>query len=163
MSAEDIENYPNELDVLSEADDVQGNGVFDPNLTHGNVHPNEGVFADHQSLPGYIARDDFFTRSSVRNITQGGRVEYVPGGAVSFQQGQLATLRRNQLLWEVPSAIPVHRVPDENTVSAPTPVTSVSGIWPEDPNHQVLAAALVLGTLTLGYFHWKKHGKRWYK
>jgi hypothetical protein len=88
MNAEGIENYPNELDLLAAADDVTGNGVFDPNLTHGNVHTDEGVFADHQSLPGYIERTKFYSPSEVTDLTTGLPVNYVPGGAVSFQAGQ---------------------------------------------------------------------------
>jgi hypothetical protein len=160
MNAENIENYPNELDLLGEADDVNGNGVFDPNLTHGNVHPHEGIFAAHYNLPGYVARDQFYQPSSVTSATQGGHIEYVPGGAVSFQQGQEETLRRTQQLWEVPNAIPVRRTPEVNTVDAPTPVMSVSGMI-EDAQREAERKgramwALAIGaTLVVGYSLWK--------
>jgi len=102
INSEGIDTYPNELDVLAAADDVAGNGVFDPNLSHGNVHPDAGVFAEHLSLPGYVARDRFYAPSEVLDITTGQPVEYVPGGAVAFQEGQLETLQQLQELYATP-------------------------------------------------------------
>lgn len=127
-NAEGIETYPNELNALSEADDVMGNGLFDPNLTHGNVHPDAGVFQDHLSLPGYVARDKFYQVSEVKDLTNGGNVMYVPGGAVSFQEGQVETLRAKNLLWEIPpgvSPIPPGQVQKTSIVDAPTATQSV--------------------------------------
>lgn len=102
MNAEGIETYPNELDVMAQADDVVGNGVFDPNLTHGNVHKDEGVFADKYSLPGYIDRDRFYAPSEVTDLTTGEPVEFVPGGAVAFQEGQVETLQALRELYATP-------------------------------------------------------------
>jgi hypothetical protein len=100
-----IQNYPNELDLLAEADDVQGNGVFDPAGTQGNIHPDYGVFADHESLPGYLVRDQFYQPSQVIDGTTGEPVMYVPGGAVAIDQSQLDTVRERQLLWELPPGV----------------------------------------------------------
>jgi len=102
MSAEGIETYPNELDLLAAADDVAGNGVFDPNGTHGNVHPNAGVFQDKQSLPGYIDREKFYAPSEVLDVTSGQPVNYVPGGAVAFQEGQLQTYNDMLDIYQTP-------------------------------------------------------------
>lgn len=73
-----LQDYPDELDRLSRMDDVQGNGIFDPNGTHGNIHPDSGIFADREGLPGYIARERFFQPSEVRDINTGQPVMYVP-------------------------------------------------------------------------------------
>ena len=100
-----LRDYPNELDVLAEADDVQGNGVFDPAGTHGNVHPDYGVFADHVNMPGYLVRDQFYQPSEVIDGTTGTPVLYVPGGAVAIDQSQYDTIRERQLLWELPPGV----------------------------------------------------------
>jgi hypothetical protein len=103
MSADrGLQDYPNELDLLAEMDDVQGNGVFDPHGSHGNIHPDEGVFADHENLPGYLVRDEYYAPSQVIDGTTGEPVMYVPGGAVAIDQSQLDTYRDRQLLWEIP-------------------------------------------------------------
>lgn len=137
VNSEGIETYPNELDALAVADDVVGNGVFDPNDTHGNVHPDAGLFQDHQSLPGYVARDKFYSYSEVSDLTQpGGKVVYVPGGAVSLQQGQQDTLTQNQLLWKLPrdfDPMPTETLARQSIVDAPT-ATNPVGQTPEAEN-----------------------------
>lgn len=77
----DYKDYPNELDTLADADDVQGNGIFDASNTHGNIHPDAGVFADRENLPGYLAREKFFQPSEVIDVTTGQPIMYVPGNA----------------------------------------------------------------------------------
>jgi len=135
-NAEGIETYPNELNALSVSDDIVGNGVFDPNDTHGNIHPEDGIFQDHQSLPGYIDRDKFYAKSEVRDLTQpNAYTVYVPGGAVSFQEGQEETFNKNQLLWEVPPQMtPVQfDYPElDSTVNAPTATWAVRGIGADE-------------------------------
>lgn len=76
-------DYPDELNQLALLDDVNGNGIFDPAGTHGNVHPDAGIFADSWDLPGYLARERFFRPSEVIDVNTGKPVVYVPGGAVS--------------------------------------------------------------------------------
>lgn len=110
-----IRDYPNELNLLAEMDDVQGNGVFDPHGSHGNIHPDEGVFADHQNLPGYLVRDQYYAPSQVIDGTTGEPVMFVPGGAVAIDQSQLDTYRERQLLWELQPGL------------SPEPVTSPDG------------------------------------
>jgi hypothetical protein len=97
-----IRDYPNELDMLAAADDVQGNGVFDPHGSHGNLHVDEGVFADHENVPGYLVREEYYAPSEVIDATTGNPVMYVPGGAVAIDQNQLDTWRERQILWEIP-------------------------------------------------------------
>ncbi|NIV54054.1 MAG: hypothetical protein GWN53_19660 [Gammaproteobacteria bacterium] len=76
-----MKDYPEELDYLSEVDDVQGNGVFDAPGTHGNIHPDSGVFSDRESLPGYVARERPFAPSEVLDVNTGKPVVFVPGNA----------------------------------------------------------------------------------
>ena len=101
---EGIADYPNELNRLSDLDDVQGNGMFDPFPSHGNIHPDFGVFADHQDIPGYIARDKFYEPSEVIDGTTGRPVMYVPSGAVSLDPGQKEAFHQ-RMLWEVPPSL----------------------------------------------------------
>ena len=103
-NAEPIKDYANELDVLQHADDVQGNGVFDPPGSHGNVHPDEGIFADNLSLPGYVARDRFYTPSEVRDATTDQPVMYVPGGAVAIDDAQRQAFY-DKAMWELPPGV----------------------------------------------------------
>lgn len=74
----------NELDYYAEMDDVQGNGVFDPSGTHGQIHADAGVFTARFDLPGYLARERFYAESEVRDVTTGRPVIYVNGGSVAM-------------------------------------------------------------------------------
>ena len=123
MSAEGIETYPNELDLLAAADDVQGNGVFDPNGTHGNIHPDAGVFQDKQGIPGYLARERFYAPSEVIDVTSGQPVNYVPGGAVAFQEGQLQTYNDMLDIYQTPP----------NSQWVPQHLQQMDRVIPHDP------------------------------
>jgi hypothetical protein len=169
VNAEGIETYPNELDLLAQGDDVVGNGVFDPNDTHGNIHPDAGVFNDHQSLPGYVARDKFYAPSEVRDLTQpNDQVVYVPGGAVSLQQGQQETLTKNQLLWQLPrdfNPMTMEDIPQYSTVDAPTAATPVGQVQTatESPNYKmyyIFAGVGMAAGLAWVLLSKKKKGKR---
>jgi len=103
-SAEAIQDYPNELNILQQADDVVGNGVFDPPGSHGNVHADDGIFQDHMSLPGYVARDKFYTPSEVRDASTDQPVMYVPGGAVAIDRAQRQAFQ-DTLLWQLPPGV----------------------------------------------------------
>ena len=74
----------NELDYYAAMDDVQGNGVFDPPGTHGNIHPDAGIFTARFDIPGYLARERMYTESEVREASTGRPVIYVNGGAVAM-------------------------------------------------------------------------------
>lgn len=130
VNAEGIQDYPNELDILQVADDVVGNGVFDPNGSHGNVHPDYGVFQDHVSLPGYIDREMFYAPSEVIDATTGRPTMYVPGGAVAIDRGQ-AEAYENRNLWTLPPGVnpwEPNPVPARSTVRARNALRPVSGL-----------------------------------
>src|SRR5690606_19694065 len=79
--------------------------------------PDFGIFADHESLPGYVARDKFYTPSEVVDATNGRQVMYVPSGAVYIDPAQGAAFQET-LLWELPPAISPFRpqeVEDQST------------------------------------------------
>jgi hypothetical protein len=104
QNAEPVKDYANELDILQQADDVVGNGIFDPHGSHGNIHPDQGVFADHQSLPGYVDREQFYAPSEVQDATTDAQVMYVPGGAVGIDEAQKHAYQ-DRLLWSLPPGI----------------------------------------------------------
>lgn len=74
----------NELAYYALMDDVQGNGVFDPSGTHGNIHPDAGIFSARYDIPGYLARERMYAESEVKDATTGRPVVYVNGGAVAM-------------------------------------------------------------------------------
>lgn len=85
----------NELAMLRELDDVQGDGIFDPPGTHPNIYADAGVFAGRFSLPGYHVREVPFKYSEVRDATTGRPIIPVPNGAVSLDTpAKLAQLER---------------------------------------------------------------------
>lgn len=144
---EGIKDYPNELDALQIADDVNGNGMFDPAGSHGNVHPDYGIFADHESLPGYVARDKFYTPSEVIDATTGAPVMYVPSGAVSIDHAQQQAFN-NLLLWELPPGVnpyKAHDVPDMSMVTpweAALPIGQTPADEPASPMNMFLVAGI---------------------
>ena len=143
-------DYPNELDILAAADDVVGNGVFDPNGSHGNVHPDYGLFADHQNLPGYVDRERFYAPSEVRDLTApNGQVMYVPGGAVAIDEAQRnAFLNRD--MWTVPPGVNPWRPVDtgyQNIVPGNLDVTAVSGLSGTEMSTTTKYLAATLGVL----------------
>lgn len=73
----------NELAVMAEMDDVQGDGIFDPPGAQKNIHPGAGVFAVNYNLPGYHARERPFSFSEERDVTTGRPIRVVPSGAVA--------------------------------------------------------------------------------
>lgn len=86
----------NELATMREADDVQGDGIFDPPGTHPNIYADAGVFASRYSLPGYHVREIPFKYSEVRDATTGRPIIPVPNGAVALDTPvKLAQLERN--------------------------------------------------------------------
>lgn len=123
---EGIKDYPNELDVLQVADDVVGNGMFDPPGSHGNVHADYGVFSDHESLPGYVARDKFYAPSEVIDATTGQQVMYVPSGAVAIDDAQRKAFE-DRLLWELPPGVNPYA---PIRVRRTSTVTPTQGAWP---------------------------------
>ena len=151
---EGIRDYPNELNVLAEADDVQGNGVFDPAGSHGNIHPDEGVFADHESLPGYIVRDRFYRPSTVIDGTTGEPVLFVPSGAVAIDQAQEDAYAATQLLYEVPLPSETREHPSDSDTWIPKelafPVAGLGQDAAARPNTKRLIVALAIVGVAVG-------------
>jgi len=80
------------VEQIETDDDVLGSGIFDRSGARGTIHSNLGVFADHPSLPGYIAREmDFAVSRDISDITSGAEVVAVPGGGMAYVErgGQL--------------------------------------------------------------------------
>lgn len=103
---EGIRDYPNELNLLNAADDVQGNGLFDPHGTQGNVHTEYGVFADHVNMPGYLVREQFWRPGEIIDATaEDGNVMYVPSGAVAIDAASRTALERRRGLWDIPPGV----------------------------------------------------------
>lgn len=124
----------NELAMLRELDDVQGDGIFDPPGTHPNVYPDAGVLAARYALPGYHVREVPFKYSEVRDATTGRPIIPVPNGAVSLDTpAKLAQLERQYyqpsqpVLWSNRGG----QVRDQsivNVVQNPEPVKGI-GRW----------------------------------
>lgn len=102
-------------DDMEQLDDVTGSGIFDDPGTV-TVHANDGVFADHPSMPGYIERHPPFQLQD--EVTRGGRPSMeVPGGGVAF----VSFVKKP---WPAPMQYPV------------LPVTSIypTGVGIQQPN-----------------------------
>ena len=104
QNAEPTKDYANELDLLAISDDVVGNGVFDPPGSGPNINADYGVFADHQSLPGYVYRDRDYAPSEVIDATTGQPIMYVPAGAVPIDNAQRQAFL-DKALWQVPPGL----------------------------------------------------------
>lgn len=74
----------NELKLMSEMDDVNGNGVFDPPGSRPNIYPDAGIMASSYAIPGYLHRDRMYAPSEVVDANTGRPVVYVNGGTVSM-------------------------------------------------------------------------------
>ncbi len=155
---EGIKDYPSELDALQVADDVQGNGMFDPAGSHGNIHPDYGIFADHESIPGYVARDQDYRPSGVTDATTGNQIMFVPGGAVAIDKQQKQAYQ-DRLLWELPPGVTPYPTQD---VFATSTVIPDGAAWPmgavaEEPSETMTIAkyaAVGLGLGVLGAVVW---------
>ena len=74
----------NELRLMTEMDDVSGNGLFDPPSTRPNIYPDAGIMSSAYALPGYLARDRMYAPSEVIDANTGRPIQYVNGGTVSM-------------------------------------------------------------------------------
>jgi hypothetical protein len=124
----------NELAMLRELDDVQGDGIFDPPGTHPNIYPDAGVFAGRASLPGYHVREVPFMRSEVRDATTGRPIIPVPNGAVSLDTPAKLARLENQfyapsqpVVWSNRGG-QVYGKSTANVVQNPEPVKGI-GRW----------------------------------
>lgn len=94
---------------LEGEDDTFGSGIFDPEGRGGTSNPDLGVFASHDSLPGYIARDVPFTvQNDVTNITDNAAVVSVPGGGMFYveKEGRLGGAAIMGPTWRPPQIEP---------------------------------------------------------
>lgn len=111
----------NELRLMAEADDIQGNGVFDnPECTPPNIHPGAGVFEVRFSLPGYLARERMFRPSEVRDVTTGRPIIPVPNSPIAYDtSAQVAYIERGTHLPFAPVVNAPSRgdMPYESTVN----------------------------------------------
>jgi hypothetical protein len=123
----------NELAAMSELDDSQGDGVFDPPGTSPNVHSQSGVFGGRYGLPGYLARERMYSASEVKDVATGRPLIYVNAGAVAADtRAQVAFIERNlhQPVTGILNAARKQRVRPIDTslvVQAPVPI-STSGL-----------------------------------
>jgi hypothetical protein len=146
----------NELRLMAQADDVSGNGVFDPPGTKPNLYRDAGVFAGRYGIPGYIDRERSYKLSEVVDATTGRPVVYVPSGAVSIDSAaQVAYVERGQYDPPRPlmSAMRAHRLPERstvNTMQAPQPVEAPKAVSGLPFGMSYNSAALVAGVLALG-------------
>lgn len=102
----------NELRVMAEMDDTQGDGIFDPPNAQKNVHPSAGSFAANYSLPGMHARERPFSFSEERDVTTGRPIRAVPSGAVANDSAaQIAFLEQGLY----PRPQPTHSLIDKPT------------------------------------------------
>ena len=107
----------NELAVMAELDDIQGNGIFDPYGAQKNINPGAGVFAANYSLPGMHARERPFGFSEERDITTGRPIRVVPSGAVANDSSaQIAFLEKGLYPRPEPMVgLATHRTPFKET------------------------------------------------
>lgn len=159
----------NELDLLSEMDDIQDNGIFDPPGTHPNIHPDATIFAARFSLPGYHAREVPFSQTEVVDATTGRRVVAVPSGAVAIDpQAQIAFIeqglyRRPEAVTHWESATRMPGVSIENWMQNPEPI---AGFGADAAPVGMTTQQIVLTTLAVGasagilYALLKKKGRR---
>lgn len=137
----------NELNVMAELDDVQGDGIFDPSGTQKNINPDAGVFAVNYSLPGYHARERPYGFSEEVDVTTGRRIRAVPNGAVATDNsGQIAFLERG--LYPRPSspiAITGRPVRSRSITNVMQNPEAVKGFDPKNPVFIALGIAAVIG------------------
>jgi hypothetical protein len=97
LSLREQRSYPSELNLLSELDDVVGNGIFDPANSQAQIHPDAGVFASHASRPGYLARERMFGPSEVLDVNTGKPTVYVPANGFYLDPRTKDVLRDRDL------------------------------------------------------------------
>jgi hypothetical protein len=152
----------NELAVLAEMDDIQGNGIFDPYGSQKNIHPGAGVFATNYNLPGYHAREVPFSFSEERDVTTGRPIRAVPSGAVANDSSaQIAYIeqglypRPQPMLKLAKSQTPFESI--TNVMQNAVPISGMGSAPPmSNTTKYALGAAAVLGL----YFMTRKKSRR---
>jgi len=141
----------NELKLLAEMDDVQGDGIFDPYGAQKNVHPGAGVFAVNYNLPGYQVRERPYGFSEERDATTGRPVRIVPGGAVANDSSaQIAYMEQG--LYPRPNpmlALAKNQMPFKSTVNTMQHPVPISGLGEVPQNMKYIG----IGIATLLVLH----------
>ncbi len=162
----------NELQAMAEADDVQGDGIFDPPGTQKNIHGSAGVFAVNYNLPGYHARELPFALSEERDITTGRQIRAVPSGAVANDAAaQIAFLEAGLYPLPVPPISlmdsVVHPEPTYDVMQNPVPIDGLGrlrrrrGMGAFQMTNTTWALALVgAGVVAFAVFGARKKGRR---
>lgn len=149
----------NELRLMAELDDAEGNGIFDPPGTAANIYPDAGVFANNQGLPGYLARERMYAESEVRDATTGRPIVVVNGGAVSMDDAaQVAFLEQSQYpLNPLFRADRMGRTGAQSTVNViqnPVPIRKDAALGEVSLSRgQSIAAAAAAGVIAGAIYH----------
>jgi hypothetical protein len=88
----DLTYRDTEVLALEAEDDTDGSGIFDQKGRLATANPDTGVFATHNSLPGYASREVPFTVSrDITDVTDNAAVIGIPsGGMVNVEKdGQM--------------------------------------------------------------------------
>jgi len=123
----------NELRLMAELDDTNGQGIFDPPGTKPNNYPDAGVFAQSWGMPGYLHREKMYAPSEIIDGTTGRPVIYVNGGAVSLDSAaQIAFIESGRYNPPRPVLDRFREIPveDSSTVNVrqnPVPITPTAG------------------------------------
>jgi hypothetical protein len=146
----------NELRVMAEMDDVQGNGIFDPPGAQKNLHEDAGVFAQNFNIPGMHAREVPYGFSEEVDVTTGRRVRAVPSGAVANDSAaQIAFVERGLYAPPVPllkSAMETTRVPRTGIYNVMQNPVSMSGVAEDQQNMKLMSIALI-GAAVAGLYY----------
>ena|SRR5690606_6256590 len=138
----------NELQVMAEMDDVQGDGIFDPYGSQKNIHPGAGVFATNYNLPGYHARERPFSFSEERDVTTGRPIRAVPSGAVANDSSaQIAYIEQGLYPRPQPMLkLAKNETPFEqtwNTMQNPLPIKGLGFLDSVSPTAKYVGAGIV--------------------
>jgi hypothetical protein len=120
----------NELRVMAEMDDTNGNAIFDPPGTRPNIYPDAGILASSYAIPGYLHRDRMYAPSEVIDANTGRPVTYVNGGMVSMDStAEIAFMEAGAYPKPQPylDMYSEENMPGESTVNVaqnPVPVTA---------------------------------------
>lgn len=78
-----------EAQDLERTDDVLGSGIFDPPGASATANIDTGVFASHNSLPGYLAREiPFVVMQDVTDLTSDASNVEIPGGGLNYVESR---------------------------------------------------------------------------
>lgn len=152
----------NELRLMAEMDDVQGNGIFDPDGSEKKIHPNSGVFAVNYNLPGYHAREIPFGFSEERDVTTGRPIRAVPSGAVANDSSAQIAYMEQGLYPRPQPMLSLAKQPTafKSTVNVMQNAIPISGFGNADPKKTNFAVIALFGIGAVLLMHMSKKGAR---